>query len=816
MFNLRELTDEFCSERLEKVKDNKFFIEECNIVESMPKGIEYYKHIINNIGLDTNNKKNSYIMWICGKVEKLDTNKKVDFSNARISMPDIDVDIPIQHRGDIIEYITNKYGTDRVSQMITYQKMKGAKALTEVFRAYGDTSFEEIKEITKNIVEEAKIADQLQEMEEPSIIRWCLENKKKDFKDWCEIDEEGNLTGQYADRFSLAIRLEGTKSAQSKHAAGIVISPIPLSEMCPMVYDSKTKKQVAGMEMNDLEAIGLIKLDILGVAMLDKVMCVRDLLKVKGIDFNLDIEEIPLDCERTWALFAEGNTKGVFQLESRLGQMLSKELKPENMEHLAGLASIMRPGSLEAKKEDGKTVTTHYIEKKNNKEPVTYISDSLKEILDSSYGEMIYQEQAMAIAQKIAGFDLKQADILRKAIGKKKPEIMAALKEEFLEGCRKTNLVNEEVAHTLFNWIEKSQRYSFNKSHAVSYGFNAYLSAYCKAHYIKEFFTAYLKFSHDKIKPQKEIYELVNNAKAMDIWIMPPNIKNLNDEFELINDKIYFGLCDIKNVGKSVVDKLRACTKEIECKLNKQIKDWNWIDFLIFLSTEIKVNSLESLIYVGACDCFGKTRSSMIFECNLFRNLSNKELEWIQNNCKDCKNFNEILNKMISSGNENNKNKAYHNTKRLEAIKDIQVSLKNPPSDLNDKPHQISQLEYELLGVNITAHGLDESNTKYKANCTCQEYAQGYGKNKDIPVVIAAKIDYVRKIKTKNGLNPGQEMSFIEISDETGTINSLVLFPDQWDEYKHMVVEGNRLLFCGKRSSNKEKDSYIIELVEQL
>ena len=737
-------------------------------------------------------------------------------TEGRVSMPDIDVDVPIQHRGEIIEYIKSKYGEDCVSQMVTFQTMKGKKALTETFRAFGDTSFEEIKEMTKDIPDEAKIADKLQEMEHPSILRWCLENRKKQFKEWCEIDKEGNLTGEYAERFGLAIRLEGTKSAQSKHAAGIVVSPRPLAELCPMVYDSKTKRQVAGMEMNDLESLGLIKFDILGVAMLDKIMWIKVLLARQGIDFDFDMETFDMDCEKTWELLGEGNSKGVFQLESRFGQKECGNLQPENMEQLAALSAILRPGSADAKKEDGITIKDHYIMKKNKKEEVTYIDEVLRPILATTYGEMIYQEQAMAIARDLAGFDLKQADILRKAIGKKKPEIMAQVKKEFIEGCKEQNVVDEQIAAEVFDWIEKSQRYSFNKSHAVSYAYNSYLSAYCKAHYKKEFFTAYLKFAHNSIKPQEEIYELVNNAKAMDLFVKPPNIQHLNAEFDLICDDILFGLCDVKNVGTTVIDKLEITAKQVCDTLHKgDFTDFTWLEFLVHVAPTIKINSLESLINVGACDCFDMSRTEMLFQSNIIRELSKSEIKWIFENWGQITpetTLRDLLVIMISlpAGRKG----ACSNKNRLAKVEGLLNTLDNPPYTMDDKPHIIAGLESELLGVNLTATMLDECKTKYKANCSCVEYNKGYGKGGE-KIVVATRVDGVKKIKTKRGKNPGQEMAFLEASDETGSIDSVVVFPEYWEEYKNMIVAGNRLLLCGKRDE-KEQKSFILELVEQL
>lgn len=203
----------------------------------------------------------------------------------RISMPDIDVDVPIEHREEIIEYIKSKYGNDRVSQMITFNTLKGRGALKEVLRVYDNLTFEEMNNITKNIPDEAKIADELQEIKEEegsaSIIRWALENYPDKFREWCEIDENNELTGPLAKRFEQAIRMEGVKYNQSKHAAGIAIAAKPLNEICPMIFDTKTKQNIAGLEMNDLDALGVIKFDILGIALLDKMMYINTMLNLK-------------------------------------------------------------------------------------------------------------------------------------------------------------------------------------------------------------------------------------------------------------------------------------------------------------------------------------------------------------------------------------------------------------------------------------------------------------------------------------------------------------------------------------------------------
>jgi DNA polymerase-3 subunit alpha len=267
--------------KLNLIKDKTFIEQESNVVLKMKHGVDYYKHIIHN-KLLKDNTINSYIMWIYDIVDNINLSKPTNIIPSRISMPDIDVDVPIDKREKIIQYIKGKYGHDKVSQMITFNTIKGRGALKDVLRVYGNIGFEEMNRITKNIPDEAKIADELQEMKEEtgesSIIRWALENNVDKLKEWCYYDEKGELQGPLAKRFEQAIRLEGTKSNQSKHAAGIAISSDSLDIVCPMVYDSKNEQLIAGMEMQDLESIGIIKLDILGVAMLDKIMTIEDLL----------------------------------------------------------------------------------------------------------------------------------------------------------------------------------------------------------------------------------------------------------------------------------------------------------------------------------------------------------------------------------------------------------------------------------------------------------------------------------------------------------------------------------------------------------
>ena len=345
-----------------------------------------------------------------------------------------------------------------------------------------------------------------------------------------------------------------------------------------------------------------------------------------GLIFDPEITSIPLNCSATWDLICEGNTKGVFQLESQLGRSLAKQTKPRNMEELSDLIAIMRPGCLEAMVK-GKSLTMHYIDRKHFREPVEYLHSSLEPILKSTQGILVYQEQAILIATEIAGFDLQEADILRKAIGKKKADVMAKVKKSFLEGTANKGIISKEQAEEIFSWIEKSQRYSFNKSHSVSYAYNAYLTAYCKAHFPHEFFTAYLKNAVGKPDTFWEVNELVNNAKIMGIEVLPPNIIHMNEEFKLIGKNPTYGMTNIKNVGSSVFRKMMKHVKEN----NIDLETCDWDCFLLLVSPFVNKKAFESLILAGVFDCFKMSRSKMQHHFNLIKEFTKRETEWLKN-----------------------------------------------------------------------------------------------------------------------------------------------------------------------------------------
>lgn len=510
------------------------------------------------------------------------------------------------------------------------------------------------------------------------------------------------------------------------------------------------------------------------------------------IEFTPKLSDISLECEKTWDLISDGNTKGCFQLESRLGQTMARKLKPKNIYQLSGLISILRPGCLEAMR-DGKSVSNHYIDKKNGLESIDYFHPALEPILKDTYSEMIYQEQAMSIAKELAGFNLKEADDLRKAIGKKQADKMAKVKEQFIIGSKNKGLINEQEAEQIFEWIEKSQRYLFNASHSISYAMNAYLSAYAKAHFPKVFFASYLRFAKDKIDPQQEIKELVRNAIEMDIDISIPDFRNLNELFILKDKKIYFGLTDIKGVGKSVYNKI------LEIMKGKNPQEMKWMDVLLSVLLNINSNASKALISCGAFDYYKKNRSEMLFEYDICSKLTKKELM----------SLNDYLSVKKDSGIVEAFRYIYDNTKliktRREAIGNLISLLNNPPYSLTDKIEWLSDSENSLLGVGITCSKLDVYDIT-NANCNCKTFKTSLIKEN---IILAGEISNVNVTKTKTGKNPGLEMAFVTVEDQYGTLDTVVFFPEAFSKYRSNIFIGNILVFVGNKS--KSKDGLIVE-----
>lgn len=515
------------------------------------------------------------------------------------------------------------------------------------------------------------------------------------------------------------------------------------------------------------------------------------------------------DDAATWKLFAEGKTKGIFQLESNLGKSWAKKLAPKNIEELSALIAIIRPGTLKAFV-DGKSMTQHYVDRKHGREEVTYLHESLEEILSPTYGVLVYQEQSMRIAQKIAGFDLQEADELRKAIGKKKADLMAKVKKKFIQGADKLGIVNNAEAEEIFGWIEKSARYAFNKSHSISYAVCSYWSAYQKAHNTEEFFLSYLYYANEKQDPHQEIYELISEAKLFDIQVKTPSVKNYKPKFNVKNHKIYFGLKDIKSLTGKTGDHVVEAIELVEKERGKKIDKFTWIEILVFFGSKINSTAFKALASIGFFRDFNGSisRTKALYDYEIYRTLTASEQRWVQDNFND--NWADLSECLISLAPTK---KEGGGTSKLERKQNVENEIKlllNPPYDLVDDPSWIIDQEIKFLGCPITLTKIETSDTS-AANTTCKEIVNGK-RGKDLCVV--GNIQRLADYKITKGDSKGQLMSFLTIEDDTCILDSVIVFPNVKEKYKYILYEGNNLIFCG--SVQKNDSSFIVDKIHEI
>lgn len=515
--------------------------------------------------------------------------------------------------------------------------------------------------------------------------------------------------------------------------------------------------------------------------------------------------------EKTWRLFADGKTKGIFQLESNLGRSWSKKLAPENIEELAALIALIRPGCLKAVV-DGKSMTQKFVDRKHKREEVSYLHDSLEDILKPTYGVLVYQEQSMRIAQKLASFDLKKADDLRKAIGKKNAELMSSIRNDFIKGCKKTGIVDETTATEIFGWIEKSSRYSFNKSHAVAYALDSYWSAWYKANYTEKFFLSYLHYANEKQDPHQEIYELVNEAKFFNIEVKVPKLNSFSDNFLLTDNGIYFGIKNIKSLTGITGDNLMQHINSIKMKINKKTSEFTWMDVLIYISPLVNSTAFKALSAIGffSTKHTNVTRNQALYEYLIFKELTKPEMEWVianypvkrWNSLVDC--FRDLFPTKKNGGGTSNIN-------RSQIIQNEIAMLQNPPYSLKDDPAWIVDQETKMLGCPISLSKIDAVDTSI-ANTTCKDIINGKrGKN----ICVVANIQRVsnHKINKPNSKQKGKIMSFVTIEDATCAIDNVIVFPDTRDKYQFILYEGNNLMLCGEIDKD---NSFIIEKIHEI
>lgn len=539
--------------------------------------IEYAKSVGIPVGPGRGSAAGSLIAYCLGITNidpiKYDLIFERFLNPERISMPDIDVDFCKRGRDRVIEYVTEKYGSDNVAQIITFGTMQSKAAVRDVGRALG-MPYAEVDKIAKLITSgENGISKAISE--EPQI------------KELYENDE------RVKELLDNAMVLEGLARHASTHAAGIVISNKLLTEHLPLCKGKKNET-VTQYHMKVIEKIGLIKIDFLGLETLTIINDTISLLKDQGI--NLDLSKIPLDDKETYDLLSSGNTAGVFQLESRGMRDLLVALKPSKFEDIMPLIALYRPGPLKS------GMVKEFTERKHNPSLVKYETPLLKGILEDTYGVIIYQEQIMKIATVLANFSIKDADALRKAMSKKIPEQLESYKEQFIQGAI-ANGVTPNVAKDIYEIILRFGEYGFNKSHSTAYGLISYQTAYLKAHHFVPFFAAILT---SEVNDTDKMIQYITECRENGVEILPPDINKSQKSFTVVDNKIRFGLSGIKNVGDAAIDHLLSIRDDLG-------EFSSFIQFCAAVDTR-KVNKkvLESLAKAGCFDGMGLKRAQIL------------------------------------------------------------------------------------------------------------------------------------------------------------------------------------------------------------
>ena len=480
----------------------------------------------------------------------------------RISMPDIDIDFCIERRGEVIDYIKDQYGEKSVTQIITFGKMKARQVIRDVGRVLG-YSFGEIDRLAKLI---------------PTTLNITLEDALKQSPDLREAGE-----GQYKDVIEYSKVLEGMNRHASTHAAGVVIAPGDLTDFVPL-YRSPQGDVTSQYDMKGLETLGLLKLDFLGLRNLTVIDNALKLLKERGE--NIDIEKIPMDDAKVYKIFAKGLTIGVFQFESSGMREFLKKLKPTVIEDLIAMNALYRPGPMEN--------IDDFISRKHGKKKIEYAHPVMEAILEETYGIIVYQEQVMQIAHEVAGFTLAEADIMRRAVGKKIKKLMDELKVKFIDGALEKHNISKKKGKEIYELIEKFAEYGFNKSHSTAYAYVAYQTAWLKTHYPAEFMSANLTSEMSNID---RVVILINECRKLKIEVDPPDVNISSTNFHPVNHKtISFGLNAIKNVGTKALDQI------VESR-DKHGKFDSLFDFTANVSLKsVNRKVLESLNMAGALD----------------------------------------------------------------------------------------------------------------------------------------------------------------------------------------------------------------------
>jgi len=660
----------------------------------------------------------------------------------RKSMPDIDTDICMARREEVLKYVAQKYGgKEHVAQIITFGKMQARAVVRDVGRAL-DMPYQEVDKIAKLI---------------PPVINITLEEA---INSEPKLQELATQDPKVRQLLEIAKALEGLPRHASTHAAGVVISDDkPLVHYLPL-YRGTKGEVVTQFDMKGVEKVGLIKFDFLGLKTLTVIDKTLALIK-KHKGKTLDLSQIPLDDKLTYRLLCKGDTTGVFQLESSGMKELLRRLKPNCFEDLIALIALYRPGPLES------GMVEDFINRKHGKTSIKYPLPQLEPILKETYGVILYQEQVMRIAVALAGYTLGQADNLRKAMGKKKPELMAAERSRFIEGAVK-NGISQEKAEYIFNLIEKFAGYGFNKSHSTAYALIAYRTAYLKAHYPLEFMAALLTC---EMGSMDEVVKYVITCRDKGIEILSPDINHSELDFIVEDEKIRFSLAAIKNVGAAAVPYILKARKE---RPFSSLQDFcERVDL-----QKVNKRVIESLIKAGAFDCFGAKRAQLM--AILPEAMEKAQLKKRQANAMQLSLFS------------------------LEQKQDTELGLPN----IDEWPEDVRlSYEKEALGFYLTGHPLKgyEDTLKELSNTNTEEIKNLADRT---PVMLGGIVAEFKEISSKKG----ERMAFVTLEDTRGKIE-VVIFSNLYREARSYFTADQPLFITGHISKDENAIKVIADKV---
>ncbi|MBW4521055.1 MAG: DNA polymerase III subunit alpha [Scytolyngbya sp. HA4215-MV1] len=686
----------------------------------------------------------------------------------RKSMPDIDTDFCIERRDEVIQYVTEKYGTERVAQIITYNRMTSKAVLKDVARVL-DIPYGEADKMAKMIpVVRGK----------PTKLKVMIsdETPAPEFKEKYDKDPK---VRHWLD---LAIRIEGTNKSVGIHAAGVVISAQPLDEIVPLQRNADGAVFTQYF-MEDIEAMGLLKMDFLGLKNLTMIQKTLDLMQEGGKPI-VDLDNLPLDDPKAYQLLAKGELEGVFQLESSGMRQIVRDLKPSGLEDISSVLALYRPGPLDA------GLIPKFINRKHGREKIEYAHEILTPILKETYGIMVYQEQIMKIAQDMAGYSLGQADLLRRAMGKKKKSEMEKHQEMFVKGAIDRG-VEKKVAAELFEQMVLFAEYCFNKSHSTAYGYVTYQTAYLKANYPVEYMAALLTANSDD---QDKVQKYIATCLSMGIEVEPPDINRSSVNFTPLEKSILFGLSAVRNVGTGAVE----CILIVR-EAGGAFKSLADLCDRVACSDDPKVDiramnrrALEALIHSGAFDKMepNQNRKQLIQDLELV-------LDWAQSRAKDRASGQGSLFDLLGGSDTAAVSGGYESAPKASPVEDY-------PSQ------ERLRLEKELLGFYISDHPLKtvHESARMLAPINLSDLGD-VGENVSISAI--AMLTSIKRVITKKG----DPMAIIQLEDLSGHTEAVV-FPKTYERISAHIVDDARLMIWGKVDRRDDQVQLIIEDVEPI